>query len=82
MFFCSLARGIHGARGAVVSSNAEPLMIMTIALLSAWQPGVQEAIVHCFPVIYGIKLKQNLPLKPSGYSFVRNTEQESGSTAS
>jgi len=57
-------------------------MIMTIALLSAWQPGVQEAIVHCFPVIYGIKLKQNLPLKPSGYSFVRNTEQESGSTAS
>jgi len=57
-------------------------MIMTIALLSAWQPGVQEAIVHCFPVIYGIKLKQNLPLKPSGYSFARNTEQESGSTAS
>ncbi len=73
MFFCSLARGIHRARGAVVSSNGEPLMIMTIALLSAWQPGVQ---------IYGIKLKQNLPLKLSGCSFARNTEQESGSTAS
>jgi hypothetical protein len=62
--------------------NAEPLMIMTIALLSAWQPGVQEAFVHCFPVIYGRKLKQNLPLKPSGRSSARNTEQESGSTAS
>ncbi len=35
-----------------------------------------------FPVIYGSKLKQNLPLKSSGCSFARNTEQESGSTAS
>ncbi len=82
MFFCSLVRDIYSARGAVLSSNAEPFMIMTIALLSAWQPGVQEAIVHCFPVIYGSKLKQNLPLKSSGCSFARNTEQESGSTAS
>ncbi len=82
MFFCSLARVIHRARGPVVSSNTEPLMIMTIAPLSSWQPGAQEAIVHCFPVIYERKLKQNLPLKSSGCSFARNTEQESGSTAS